>query len=432
MPRMFMPLMIVASLLPVTVTATMRAQVTPYEDGWIEEALRALPEFESSVASRVLADPETFKLQILIAEVEAPESGPPRLVRHGLRVGAEYFYPASTIKLCAAIAAVQQAERLSASPGPNATPAMEFSLDTPLRFEPLSSDEPVRELDPTNIADGPAKGRITLGHEIRKLFIVSDNEAFNRLFDFVGRDALNTMMWDAGLASVRIRHRLSVARTEAQNAIAPEIVLARTESVVTRIPRRTSTLPIPPNRGSELLVGVAHMAGGQRVEAPLDFADKNEISLVHLQDCLVKLVRPDVRLTSPPFRLSDKHRDFLLEAMRQTPRESENPRYDPEAYPDDYTKFLLPGIRRVAGGDRLEIRGKIGLAYGFVTENSYVVDPETGRACFVTATIYTNSDGVLNDDAYDYDTIALPFMADLGEAVARRLLRTGGEPDLSR
>ena len=30
---------------------------------------------------------------------------------------------------------------------------------------------------------------------------------------------------------------------------------------------------------------------------------------------------------------------------------------------------------------------------------------------FLAATIYTNSDGVLNDDAYDYDEVALPFFA---------------------
>ena len=38
----------------------------------------------------------------------------------------------------------------------------------------------------------------------------------------------------------------------------------------------------------------------------------------------------------------------------------------------------------------------------------------------VLAVLYTNADGVLNDDHYDYDTVALPFLADLAEVIARR------------
>lgn len=33
--------------------------------------------------------------------------------------------------------------------------------------------------------------------------------------------------------------------------------------------------------------------------------------------------------------------------------------------------------------------------------------------------LYTNADGVLNDDEYEYETVADPFLADLGEVVAR-------------
>jgi hypothetical protein len=35
--------------------------------------------------------------------------------------------------------------------------------------------------------------------------------------------------------------------------------------------------------------------------------------------------------------------------------------------------------------------------------------------------LYTNDDGVLNDDRYEYQAVAEPFQADLGEAVARWL-----------
>ena len=37
------------------------------------------------------------------------------------------------------------------------------------------------------------------------------------------------------------------------------------------------------------------------------------------------------------------------------------------------------------------------------------------------AVLYTNADGVLNDDAYEYEQVADPFMADLGQVVLTQL-----------
>ena len=74
-------------------------------------------------------------------------------------------------------------------------------------------------------------------------------------------------------------------------------------------------------------------------------------------------------------------------------------------------------------GERVESSGKIGRAYGFSIENSYVRNPANGRVVFVTAVIYTNADGVLNDDKYEYETVADPFFADLGEVIAQKWLK---------
>jgi hypothetical protein len=188
-----------------------------------------------------------------------------------------------------------------------------------------------------------------------------------------------------------------------------------------------------PGRESELELDVPELPGldvgrafreddGAVREGPVSFRDKNRMSLVDLQDMLVKVVRPDVDLGTPGFELTEAQRTLLLEAMTQLPRESVNPRYDPERYPDDFVKFLLPGLRRVIPAERLRVTNKVGLAYGFTVENAYVEDVETGRSFFLAGTLYTNANGVLNDGVYEYDTLALPFWADLGEVLARELL----------
>ena len=163
-------------------------------------------------------------------------------------------------------------------------------------------------------------------------------------------------------------------------------------------------------------MGSGYMAGGEKVEQPLDFAPKNRFPLAELQRGLCMVVRPEVDCGGPGFSLDEDDRALLLAAMSQYPGESANPVYDPVEYPDDYVKFLLLGLERVVGRERLQIHNKVGQAYGFTTENAWVVDRQTGRGFFLAVSLYTNADGVLNDDNYEYETVALPFMADLGEA----------------
>ena len=189
------------------------------------------------------------------------------------------------------------------------------------------------------------------------------------------------------------------------------------------LPERTTATLAPPPPMPGLLVGSAYIAGGgERIDAAMDFSAKNRISLVDLQRGLCKLVRPDVDCGGGPFALGEDDRAFLLAAMAEVPRESADPRFDTAQYPDHWGKYLLPGLRRVQPQARWRIVNKVSRAYGFSIDNAWVEDRETGRSMFVAATIYTNADGVLNDDRYDYDEVADPFFTELGEAAARWLL----------
>jgi hypothetical protein len=60
---------------------------------------------------------------------------------------------------------------------------------------------------------------------------------------------------------------------------------------------------------------------------------------------------------------------------------------------------------------------KVGWSYGFLTDVSYVVDFNRGIEFMLAATLYVNSDGVLNDGKYDYKTVGWPFLYQLGQTV---------------
>lgn len=363
----------------------------------------------------LLADPETYRLQILISEVVTNAAGQPTLNRWGYRVGTEYFYPASSIKLGAAVAALATIEELSAERrGPDL-------LMAPWEIAPLFPGDPAQTNDPENRAGG----QITLGQELRKLALVSDNEAFNRLFDLVGHESLNLKLQALGLDSVIINHRLSDSRSVPGGTASARVTLYPSGFAPVVVPARKSSLNFT-NRAARLKVGQGFMRNGKLVNEPMDFTHGNGIALADLQALLIKLARPDIDLGTPPLKLSEAHRAWLLRAMTEYPRESTNPVYAAKDYPDDYCKFLLPGVRRVfpstVPGERVELTGKIGQAYGFTIENTRLFNPANGRTVFVAAAIYTNHRGILNSDQYDYGTVAAPFCADLGELVARRWL----------
>src|SRR5690606_40920599 len=77
---------------------------------------------------------------------------------------------------------------------------------------------------------------------------------------------------------------------------------------------------------------------------------------------------------------------------------------------------------------------KTGWAYGFLTDVAYIVDFENKVEFMLTATIYTNSDGILNDDNYDYESVGWPFLNQLGRTLLQYELERERKysPDLSR
>lgn len=390
------------------------------EPGYLERVLRSQPE-----RFRIALDPALaaeHRVQILVSFVER-DGRAFTLERHGFRADAEYFYPASAIKLCAAVAALQAMRALSDQYGQDGQDgqgvrkrgrARRVALDTPLVFHPLFPGERRATDDSSNLAGG----RITLGHLIRQMIIVSSNEAFNRLYDLVGHHAMSEMMWSAGLRDTYFFHRLSVQRSPDEHRRSPRVDFETRAGVVT-IPARQSDLALAPRALPGLAVGQRYIEGRRQVAAPMSFAQKNRISLMDLQNLLVMVMRPDISLGLPGFSLHEDDRAFLQRALREPPAESKNPVFPPEEHDILRFKPVMGGLLRVAPAARWGVWSKAGTAYGFRIENAYVVDEQRKRAMFFTVAIYANTDGTLNDDQYDYDNVANPFIHDLAEAVVR-------------
>ncbi len=355
------------------------------------DVLRRDPEL-----SPTLEDAERRRVQILVSVPSMPGQ-PPSIARHGFRVDAEYFYPASAVKLCGAVAALEKLEELRRE-RPDA------GLDTPIRYEDLRGRTSALE--------------VTLRQDLERALVVSDNDAYNRLFELVGREELGARIARWGLTSTRVVHRVGDGR----GPTAPGMWLLG-DGGPTRVSSRGGPIaPLPPIAG--LRVGVAHVdPRGHLVPEPLDFSEKNRIGLRDLQDLLVAVTRPDLLDEQRAPRISTSDRAALLGILRMLPSET-SPRglpRPPRAL-DAQLKPLHAAVAAAMPDASIATYGKSGRAYGFTVVSSYIVDETTKRSAFVAIAMYTNDDETLNDDLYDYATVADPFVERIGHLVAREIL----------
>ena len=372
-------------------------------------SLRQLLRQDTTGLSRVLAQPKAYRLQILYTHISRDAAGQPHFRTSGYRLRPrEYFYPASTVKLAGAALALEKLRALRAQ-----VPAL--TPDSPMLTDSAFAGQTRVRRDTSS-----ASGRPTLRNYVRKALLVSDNDASTRLYEFVGPADLNAGLARLGLRHSRLQHRLSVGdgepATRHTNPIAFFADTAATQ-LLHRQPAGFYAGPWPRLGLHGEGVGRAHMQGARQVAGPLDLSQKNAFALPDLQRLLRTVLFPETVPAARRLHLEPQDYAMLREAMSQLPRESPHPRYDVAHYPDTYVKFLLGGGGTTPLPSGVRVFNKIGQAYGFLIDNAYVVDAEKGVEFLLSAVVYVNADGVLNDDKYEYDTVGFPFLRDLGRRV---------------
>jgi hypothetical protein len=346
---------------------------------------------------QVLAAPETYRFQVLYSIVK--EGAKPSLERHGWRADAEYFFPASSMKVPITLAAY---ERMNALRKAGKTG---FTRDATMQIYPSKGSG--------------APTTTSLARETWRALIVSDNFSANRLLSITGHREVHETCFGLGLSSVRVRTGFATGEEIDPAEVSPRITVGNVE-----LPARKSTLTLPANDAKLLDIGEAYIDDrGRKVSGPMPFKEKNAAKLQHLQDALIHIMRPELLPPRPNsiYAAGAPNDDvaYLRETLGTLPSESGLAGYDRNIVADYPLSPFLRGIERVRSRGQFQIFQKVGQAYGFLIHNAYIVDKASGKSFFLTAAIYANADGVLNDDLYNYDTVAFPALADVGEAFTR-------------
>jgi hypothetical protein len=384
------------------------------DDRFFEDLFSKYPgKFDSVILHRI-----GWNVQIVYTQIDWGKNGVPSITQHYFnKKDAAYFYPSTTLNLPIAMLALQKLHEL---------PFPGIDMNTGMITESGYRGQTAQYND-ANTPDG----RPTIAQYIKEMLLGNDENAFNRLYEFLGQDYINKQLAAKGYPHAQVLHRLGIVQTEDENrhtnpvsfynkSIRRPIYQQLLQNNLTRYEKRND------------FIGKAHLVDTGLVYAPMNFSQMNRMSLTDLNNIMISLLFPEKVKAEQRFSITEEDRRFLLKYMSQLPTESTYPSYDSNNN-DAASKYIFYGGNKTGVLNNVRLFNVTGKEYGQLSDIAYVVDFENKIAFIVSAAIYCNKDEILNDDEFDYNSIGLPFMRDLGKALYDHELKRkrNTEPNLS-
>ncbi len=369
-------------------------------DQWLEDLLRAKA---SPLLTMILNNPDSFHYQLIYTKIDRDKNNIPSFHHYYLHVNREqYFNPASTVKMPIAFLALEKLHKIK-MPG----------ID---KFTTLLTDSGYTGQTAVLYDSSAENNMPSVAQYIRKIFLVSDNDAYNRLYEFIGQQAINERLWQMGYKDIRITRRFVRATEEENRHTNPIRFTDSNGKLLYSQPAAYSNLQF--DFSKKILTGNAHYDRDENlVQAPMDFTTHNNAPLQDLQQILQSVLFPEQSPQRQRFGLTEDDYRFLYRYMSELPGESAYPKYDTTEFFDSYTKFFLFKAGKQKIPEYIRVFNKTGWSYGFLTDIAYIADFKHDVEFMLTGNIYVNSDGVLNDDKYEYEELGYPFFKEVGNII---------------
>ncbi|RZK42291.1 MAG: hypothetical protein EOO90_07765 [Pedobacter sp.] len=384
--------------------------------------LQKLMQGKPELFANILAHKNNNEVQILYTQVVRDKKNKPSFKSFSYNLNANrYFYPASTVKLAAAIFALEKINELKVK---------ELSAGSKMLIDSNYKGQTKVESDKT-----AKNGEASIAHYIKKILLTSDNDAFNRLFEFIGREEINNKLKKYGLNDSRILNRLAIGDGGESSRNTNPIRFYEGDRLIykqnAQYDSKNYDLTL-----TNLIVGKGYMNSDDKlVMEPYSFANKNVFSLADQHSLMKRLIMPEAYSKKDRFNLTAADYSLLYTYMSKLPTESDYPKYDINEFWPTYAKMLYYGRDKQALIDHnIRIFNKYGDSYGFIIDNSYFVDFENKVEFFLTAVVQSNEDEIYNDGKYEYESVCYPFMKNLGKTIYEFELSRGKKylPNLAK
>jgi Beta-lactamase enzyme family len=395
--------------------AVFRAHCQPQTDVFLTQlfAKNTHPIFRE-----VIQQPETYRLQIIYTQIDRDKNNTPSFKHFYFNVDSTfYFNPASTVKLPLALLSLEKINQLKIK---------DVTKFTSMQFDSVFSGQRKEWKDETS-----PNGFPSIAHFIKKAFLVSDNDAYSRMYEFVGQQAINRTLHAKGYPDTRITHRFVRMTPDENRHTNPVRFIKENGTLIYSQPAAYNPDPFDFSRIAK--VGKGYMSKDSLINEPIDFTTRNKLPLEAFHHMLQSVMFPQSVPGNQRFDLTKEDYAFLHQYLSQFPGETNYPKYDGNQYYDSYVKFFFQDSTHHQLPEGVRVFNKVGWAYGFLTDASYVADFKNKVEYMLSATVYVNSDGILNDDKYEYESIGHPFLYQLGQTIYQYELarKRKNAPDLS-
>jgi hypothetical protein len=363
--------------------------------------VQILGQQSSSVSKMVLQNPKYYRLQIIYTQINRDKQNIPSFKNFYYNYDPESYYnPASMVKMPLAFLSLEKLNQLK-QPGLTKFTRMQFDSNY-IGQKPLIKDSTSEN------------GYPSIANFIKRAFLISENDPYNRMYQFMGQEAINTRLHQKGYEHLRITRQFMGFNEDQNRHTNPIKFLNDDGKTFFEQPSAYNTIPF--DFSKRFLLGKGYLnKNDSLINEPFDFTKHNYIPLEDFQQMLQSVLFPASVPEKQRFDLQTNDRDFLLRYLSQYPSETSYPKYDDSIFYNSYVKFFfLDSTHSMPSNVR--VFNKVGWAYGFLTDVSYITDIKNKIEYMLSATIYVNKDEILNDDKYEFESIGQPFLNETGKA----------------
>ena len=350
---------------------------------------------------KVSTNPQKYNLQIIFSQVVKDSTGKKSFITQSFNLNDSiYFYPASLVKLPTSIFAMEIINELRKKGVDKYTRIIidsSFSCQKKLIWDTSTNDS-----------------LASIASFIEKALVVSDNDAYNRLYEFVGPRYISERFNEFGMNKSVIRHRFASCDQQENRSTNKILFLSKTgDTLLSKEQDYFKGVYLKPMKNMVVESFPFYSKSKRPKKTSKDFSSRNSMPLSDIHSLLMELIYPESQTFN--FSINDDDRKFLISNLVINPDESSIKSIQiNKEYHNNMTNYLMMGTDSSQTKKDYSITNIVGLAYGFASDVAYIHNQNKSIEFFLSATIYTNYG---NKIGYDYTGISLPFLKSLGQSI---------------
>lgn len=356
-------------------------------------SLEALLRSELTSYTKILDNPNKYKLQIIYTQIDRDKNNDPSFKDLKFHEYKNYIYPASVVKLPVSLVALLKLQELTEKG---------VDLNTTMVTDSAFYCQKRTTLDSSDLP--------SIGNYISKMLLVSDNSACARTYEFVGCDYLHKKLEDMGYGNIRIVNRLDGACPGDTAKITSPVYFMNKRDTIYKQPLIFSEY----KKGHPIESSTV----GKKPKGEKDFARHNYLELQDLHDMMRRIIFNRHLKGDEKLLLTEENWKFMVKKLGMMPKESAYPKYDKKVYYDSFKKYFMYGSAvATIKGDSVRVFNIVGRAYGFLIDCAYIVDFKNKVEFLISSSIYVNERDMIGSGKYEYDQLGLPFLRDLSKTI---------------